>query len=200
MAAEFSRKTGEVCYHEAMESARTSIQLQREVLPPQTAEQGLGVLVLVSTAMFCAVLSSAFVLQARNARHCPGTAPAASLPSDHADEGAGTVYSVDELPITSQTAHALVEVIEASLEADLTATVQQFPADSFGGGQLDVGTLGATDAPTDGADQLLPGESVQNCGKPMYQKNADGSVTAKFGICPDSVDAVWVLKSAEYRE
>lgn len=171
MAVEFSRKNGEICYHEAMESARTCSQLQREVLPPQKAEQGLGVLVLFSTAMFCAVLSSAFVLQARSARYCPGTAPAGARSFTVVDDGAGladsSLYSTDDLATRAKT-RALVEVVEVVEDLD----------------------VGDATRVTDQGD----------CVNPAYRKNGDGSVTVEFQLCPDGVDSVWVLKSAEYRE
>ena len=168
MAAEFSRKTREICYHGVMESARTPTQLQREVLPPQKAEQGLSVLVLVSTAMFCAILSSALMLQARNARHCPGMQDRAYEYGNDVDVSveleAERIISVDELHIPPRT-NALVEVIEI--------------------GDLDPATA-----------QPLQG-MITECGKPMYQKNADGSVTAVYTICPQGADGSWNIKSAD---
>jgi len=50
--------------------------LTREVLAPQHSHGGLGVMIVAAAAMFFAVASSAFILQARMARHrCPHRAP-----------------------------------------------------------------------------------------------------------------------------
>ena len=55
-------------------------QLRREVLRPQTANNGLGVMIVAATAMFFAVASSAFIVRARMHRACvhEHAAPAAT--------------------------------------------------------------------------------------------------------------------------
>jgi hypothetical protein len=50
--------------------AKTGSPLVREVEPPQRQHSGLGVMVIASAAMFFAVTSSAFLLEARTT-HCP---------------------------------------------------------------------------------------------------------------------------------
>ena len=158
MVAEFSRKIREICYHGAMESARTPTPLRREVLPPHKAEQGLGVLILVSSAMFCAILSSALVLQARNARHCPGMNGSVNDVEVGVDLQAERIVHVDELHIPPGT-RALVEIIDV-------------------------------------ADPVAARAAADECGTPMYEKNADGSVTAVLPVCPQRARGQWELKSA----
>jgi hypothetical protein len=45
-------------------------RLRREVLRPQKANNGLGVMIVAATAMFFAVASSAFIVRARMHRAC----------------------------------------------------------------------------------------------------------------------------------
>lgn len=45
-------------------------RLRREVLRPQKANNGLGVMIVAATAMFFAVASSAFIVRARMHRTC----------------------------------------------------------------------------------------------------------------------------------
>ena len=54
-----------------MAADRVSSPLTKEVLPPHKANNGLGVMLVASLAMFFAVASSAFVLRARMVQsHC----------------------------------------------------------------------------------------------------------------------------------
>jgi hypothetical protein len=67
--------------------------LTREVLAPQHSHGGLGVMIVAAAAMFFAVASSAFILQARMSRHWRHRTPvrmsrpmAAPLPTPPVEE------------------------------------------------------------------------------------------------------------------